>query len=296
MNVKRNLVRTIPDNFDTNTLLYPRDKFDLLSVDHIDTWDYPRVYETKHGTINGFVKLSSVTITLRCKRCGTVKTVVDKKTIGCKEGPCNVAWKDYTGKRFGHLVALEYVFTSISEGKKPKWYWKCQCDCGHVYLKTSHDLIIAKQTECGYCARKKVTEKNTLPDDLSKWHREYRVCKKNALVRGYDNTLTFEQFKHICEQPCYYCGAAPQKRSTGLIKNGIDRFDNSIGYTLENCVPCCPMCNTIKMQHDYDLLIPHLERMVNLYKERSTTISQESTPKPVEMDSIKSSDQPDLGF
>lgn len=287
MQVKRNLVRVVPTDFDVSTLLYPRDKFDLIRVDHVDTWDYPRIYETKHGITNGFVKMSSVTITLKCKRCGSVKTVVDKKDIGCKEGPCNVAWKDYTGQRFGHLVALEYLFTSSKEGSKPKWYWKCECDCGRIYYKTAHDLVISGHMECGFCAREHVTEKNTLPGNLAAWHRDYRVCKKNAITRGYNVTITFDQFKHICEQPCFYCGAEPELRSTGLVKNGVDRFINSQGYTPENCVPCCPACNTIKMNHEYHALMAHLERMVNLYKERSTTIPKGSTPKRVEKDSVE---------
>jgi 5-methylcytosine-specific restriction endonuclease McrA len=30
---------------------------------------------------------------------------------------------------------------------------------------------------------------------------------------------------------------------------GIDRVDNSIGYTPDNCVPCCTQCNRIKLDH-----------------------------------------------
>ncbi len=28
--------------------------------------------------------------------------------------------------------------------------------------------------------------------------------------------------------------------------NGVDRIDNAIGYTKENCVPCCAICNNSK--------------------------------------------------
>ena len=33
--------------------------------------------------------------------------------------------------------------------------------------------------------------------------------------------------------------------------NGIDRFDNTIGYELHNCVPCCGFCNFAKGKHTY---------------------------------------------
>lgn len=294
MQVKRNLIRTVPTNFDVTTLLYPRDKFDLIRVDYVDTWDIPREYDTREGKKTRYVKLSSVTVTLRCRKCGTVKTVVDKATIGCKEGPCNVAWKDWTGHRFGRLVALEYVpLENRRKSKwkrKAKWYWKCQCDCGRIYYKDTHDLIVSGHIECGYCARQHAVAKTTLPDDLAKWHREYRACKKNALTRHYEFSLSFEQYKSICEQPCYYCGAAPDKHSCGIYKNGVDRFDNAKGYTVENCVPCCRMCNTIKLDYDYTELIEHLNQMLKIHKKRSTTIPKGSTPKRVETDSPEKED------
>lgn len=37
---------------------------------------------------------------------------------------------------------------------------------------------------------------------------------------------------------CSYCGIKE--------KLGIDRVDNSVGYTKENSVPCCKLCNFMK--------------------------------------------------
>lgn len=31
-----------------------------------------------------------------------------------------------------------------------------------------------------------------------------------------------------------------------FVYNGIDRVDNSVGYVLSNCVPCCSTCNRMK--------------------------------------------------
>jgi hypothetical protein len=51
---------------------------------------------------------------------------------------------------------------------------------------------------------------------------------------------------------CDYCGRHPEtytrpKNANGGFKyNGIDRVVNSVGYTLENCVPCCSNCNRAK--------------------------------------------------
>ena len=53
-----------------------------------------------------------------------------------------------------------------------------------------------------------------------------------------DAVLTKEQFQELSSHECHYCGKDGP--------NGIDRVDNSIGYTFENCVPCCKHCNYVK--------------------------------------------------
>lgn len=43
---------------------------------------------------------------------------------------------------------------------------------------------------------------------------------------------------------------------------GIDRVDNSIGYTPDNCVPCCWWCNSVKREHTLDDMYGHLDDML----------------------------------
>ncbi len=72
---------------------------------------------------------------------------------------------------------------------------------------------------------------------------------RGAARRNYIFTLTYEQFKTIVLQPCNYCTCVASIRRYGfsaIAYNGIDRIDNAMGYTLENCVPCCWQCNRIK--------------------------------------------------
>lgn len=61
--------------------------------------------------------------------------------------------------------------------------------------------------------------------------RSYRIFDEN---KGWDYTLTKEYIKKSLEEPCTYCGYP----STGL-----DRKDNSLGHTEDNCVPACEECN-----------------------------------------------------
>ena len=67
--------------------------------------------------------------------------------------------------------------------------------------------------------------------------------------------LSFNQWLTFKHQPCFYCGAT---------KNiGIDRKDSSIGYTLENCVSCCYLCNIMKQTLSIDKFLNHIELIFN---------------------------------
>ena len=77
---------------------------------------------------------------------------------------------------------------------------------------------------------------------------KYRCdAKKRQLEWSLNNTQT----RLLFQQPCWYCNAAPntvfKRGHTTLIYNGIDRIDNTQGYTADNTVTCCAACNKSKM-------------------------------------------------
>ena len=54
-----------------------------------------------------------------------------------------------------------------------------------------------------------------------------------------------------------------KRLSSEVLKiNGIDRIDNNIGYTKENSVPCCEICNKAKRDMSYNDFINYLKRIV----------------------------------
>lgn len=62
-----------------------------------------------------------------------------------KRGPKNN--KDISGVRFGRLTALELVY------KKPRYWWKCICDCGNEKYATLYQLETGNTKSCG-CYKK----------------------------------------------------------------------------------------------------------------------------------------------
>ena len=59
--------------------------------------------------------------------------------------------------------------------------------------------------------------------------------------------MTDDEIMEMTDLPCAYCGI---ETIDAVKRNGIDRLDSSVGYILDNCVPCCHMCNMMKGQVD----------------------------------------------
>ena len=60
---------------------------------------------------------------------------------------------------------------------------------------------------------------------------------------------------------CTYCGEVLQKI-------GIDRADNELGYTIENSVPCCTICNLMKRTLPKEVFIAQCEKITNQFVRR----------------------------
>lgn len=81
--------------------------------------------------------------------------------------------------------------------------------------------------------------------------RLYKRYRKSAEDRGHDFDLSSDDFDGLVLQNCAYCGAGPSNKITSrkgsfLEYNGLDRMDSRSGYSLENVVPCCRFCNSLK--------------------------------------------------
>ncbi len=102
----------------------------------------------------------------------------------------------------------------------------------------------------------------------------YGWYKYRAEGKGLDFLLTSDQFHVIVQNPCHYCGAAPSnvkrltknvdaewRKLTEYTYSGLDRRDNALGYTPENCVSCCKQCNVAKNTYSLDEFYSWIERV-----------------------------------
>ena len=102
----------------------------------------------------------------------------------------------------------------------------------------------------------------------SKTTPHYKTYVKGATTRNIEFRLSELEFSEIVQQPCYLCGLSD--------KNGIDRFDNSKGYLLENCKPCCGHCNLMKKDRTYESILRNAEQIHTKYTELTEWISAKS--------------------
>jgi hypothetical protein len=208
------------------------------------------------------ILLDTSKLLVKCN-CGKELIVSQKnfryrKKNNCNAGLCHSNSANLLNESFGYLKVIGYI------GSIAKWNggnkWECECICGNKITATTGQLRFGQITNCG-CkygelrseGTKKSPNKITLRDSLI-----LRICKRykiNAESRNIQFHLTTENITDLIFKPCYYCGITNSNNEVRVYKhgepcsvsyNGIDRVDNTKGYTLDNCVPCCEMCNLSK--------------------------------------------------
>lgn len=187
--------------------------------------------------------------------------------------------KRYIGRQFGVITVLDIDHETYDKEKQVKrTYFKVHCNrCGKDSVLRADALIISgrngkqERKSCKLCyadLQREIADKKYA--STRHFRRRLGSIKGNAKCRGFDFNLTEEQTEELINKPCFYCG---QEHS-----DGIDRLDSSKPYTIDNCVPCCFVCNRMKNKYPLNLFLEKVEKIYNLhYNKSSTTISKEST-------------------
>lgn len=142
-----------------------------------------------------------------------------------------------------------------------------ECEDCNKKRKIQYATLFAKscrysktgETLCSNCANKRMSGKNS--GVYKHWNIRYPEYRCNAKKRGIDFELTVWEFEDITEKPCHYCWGNSKDRNIKSRGNGIDRKDSSIGYLVNNCVPCCATCNFIKNSMPYNDFISYLRKL-----------------------------------
>lgn len=190
----------------------------------------------------------------RCD-CGTEKVIKahqlhsgKTRSCGClhKEMTSNALTKDEIGHRYGSLVVVSKACAKPGKGA----FWECKCDCGNMVVRQGRSLREGKTKSCG-C-------RNGHTPEIAGFNILLRGLKQKAKERGYSWELTEDEVHSLSKGKCFYCGSEPTqlirhvKSRANYIYNGLDRIDNSLGYTTNNVVSCCGQCNKAKQIYSQD--------------------------------------------
>lgn len=173
--------------------------------------------------------------------------------------------KDYTGQKFGKLIAVKPTLKQ----RNLSIIWEFICCCGRVVERVptglAHTVEIGGNPNCGCLKRLP-----KLPKGEAARNALLQSYIYSARVRGLEWSLLDDEAFILFEGACYCCGAPPAtikkaKRANGrfatFVYNGIDRVNNDEGYTLSNSVSCCGRCNGIKLEMTLDELKIHIKKM-----------------------------------
>lgn len=106
-----------------------------------------------------------------------------------------------------------------------------------------------------------------------------KINRDNVQAKGKfkEFSLSLTDFSKLIHSDCAYCGAKPTSNNVWnksgkrisdeslVYINGIDRINSDLGYTISNCVSCCPICNRMKLDLSVNEFYNHVEQ---IYKKR----------------------------
>ncbi|HYT42496.1 MAG TPA: hypothetical protein VEP90_09125 [Methylomirabilota bacterium] len=179
---------------------------------------------------------------------------------------------DLVGKRFGKLIVLNLR----EKDRFGNVRWDCLCDCGNKSVVRGDKLRKGITRSCG-CLREEYIQScigkphpSRKPPGHAARNKVISCYKHNATKRRLMWMLEDVEAIALFESKCYYCGTDPSNhikvsgRSwSEYWYNGIDRFDNKIGYIPGNCVPCCHRCNWAKSNMSFEEFNDWIDRLID---------------------------------
>lgn len=169
--------------------------------------------------------------------------------------------------KYGRLTLIEKTQIKYTDGT---FLFKFICDCGNEKIALLRCVKRGETLSCGCLQAEGASARmvgkcpsNKRPEKERAVSWSFSETKQSAKTRKIEMSLSVFDIANLVFENCYYCDAPPARlikhtRDCAQVKvpvNGIDRYDNSVGYTKDNSVPCCSYCNYLKRdRHGLDFL------------------------------------------
>jgi hypothetical protein len=177
------------------------------------------------------------------------------------------------GQIFGRLTTIQYM---------GDMKWKCKCICGTINEINTGALTTGNTKSCGCLNADQLSARAPALIEARR-KNEPKIASARRVWQGYKShdsgMMEFDDFYHLSQQHCFYCGIEPQRKSNmflaksnkgsdkakqegWFIFNGIDRVDNNVYHTKENCVACCLPCNMAKNDRSIDEFYRYISHLM----------------------------------
>lgn len=166
---------------------------------------------------------------------------------------------DLSGKTFNSLIA---IFPLGVRGA-----WLCHCICGNSHAVKSGSLRSGHTKSCG-CRQFIKTSNGSWAKDGG-WKNVISNIRNSIKGRGRESQLDYDEIKNLLTANCFYCGISPSTKERLVLRNGIDRINNDLGYVTSNVVPCCKKCNLMKGVLGIEEFLLHIESITRFQRKRA---------------------------
>lgn len=179
------------------------------------------------------------------------------------------------GKKFNRLTVLseaEPIKLIDEDGDKITIImYLCRCDCGTEKVIKGSRIRNGGIKSCGCLSKEVALSKIPKMIQKSTKYDPYKSLAVKVWKKHYDDDgLSFDDFMRLSQSNCYYCDQPPYNHLQGknviFDYNGLDRIDSNLGHSLENCVPCCIICNRGKSNQPYQQAIEWMSRLAINFK------------------------------
>lgn len=194
------------------------------------------------------VSIKDIT-TKKCSKCKQVKAMREfGRSRRRRDGIRSVCKCCYNKKARDLRASYVEVNSRLSLSRGGEWLLskklcpKCGKEKERRKFRVNFTTKDGLDSWCKECKNRSGRNWKARPSSLL--GRSFSSIKNSAKSRGIAFLLTLEQYVELRNSgKCEFCGGCLP--SWG----GLDRKDNSMGYTVDNCVPCCFVCNVAKNDH-----------------------------------------------
>ncbi len=175
------------------------------------------------------------------------------------------------GDKLGDLTIIDSERISYNNSKQRKY--TLQCTCGSIITGSASFIKIKSNKKALKCKRCLLADTYNSREPHLNYNLVYLEYKHKAANRNIEFNLSPKEAYLYFTSDCYFCGAAPSNKyknrryraGTSIIYSGIDRVDNNLDYSADNCVPCCKRCNQakndMKIEEFFDLCSRVVQRL-----------------------------------